>query len=308
VGYLKREKHPLHENSDQPYIQSDTTTLDELFANANDAILAKHGSSVSHCYVNRSACKLSGYNFGELMNMEFKDLVHPEELDKIEARLEIRKKGVDLPCRYETRIITKNGEVVPVEVTDTVSLKGHNGFFISVLKDIRKEKHLENEMNKNMQKLKDKLAKNRSEWESLNMELVETHHAMSILAKNIESQKVELENKVSSTINSKVMPVIKKLLSEERIKRFWPEISVMAEHLNSITTKSDLHRNIIGVLTNTEMKIAGMVKNGMASKEIASVMFISLETVKAHRRNIRKKLEIHNTKLKLSEYLADVMG
>jgi len=82
----------------------------------------------------------------------------------------------------------------------------------------------------------------------------------------------------------------------------------MAEHLNSITTKSELHREIINVLTETEIKVAAMIKNGMASKEIASVMFISLETVKAHRKNIRRKLKIHNTKQKLSEYLAMVMG
>jgi len=62
------------------------------------------------------------------------------------------------------------------------------------------------------------------------------------------------------------------------------------------------------VLTETEMKIAAMVKNKMTSKKIAKLMYISLETVKAHRKNIRRKLNIHNTKHKLSEYLATVMG
>jgi len=50
------------------------------------------------------------------------------------------------------------------------------------------------------------------------------------------------------------------------------------------------------------------VKNKMSSREISRAMAISLETVKAHRRNIRKKLKIQNSKLKLSEYLATVMG
>jgi len=104
------------------------------------------------------------------------------------------------------------------------------------------------------------------------------------------------------------MPIIKELLTEKRIKRFWPEISSMAEYLNSITTKSELHLKIISVLTETEMKIAAMVKNKMSTKEIASVMYISLETVKAHRKNIRRKLKIHNTTHKLSEYLATVLG
>lgn len=156
--------------------------------------------------------------------------------------------------------------------------------------------------------LKEELVKNRSEWESLNRELVQTHQAMSVLAKNIDSKKVELEKKVNTTITSKVMPIIKELLTEKRAQRFWPEISSMAEYLNGITTKSELHLKTIGVLTETEMKIAAMVKNKMTSKKIAKLMYISLETVKAHRKNIRRKLEIHNTKHKLSEYLATVMG
>ena len=308
MAFPKKKKNPSAENIDALYLEASHPAFKEIFDNANDAMLALHNDGVVHCYVNRSACEMTGYNFGELMNMGFKDLVHPEELGKIENRLENRQKGKELPCCYETRIVTKNGEVIPVEVTVSVSQRGKNGLSFAILRDIRKEKHLENEMNKSLHMLKEELDRNRYEWESLNRELVQTHQAMSVLAKNIDSKKVELEEKVNTTITSKVMPIIKELQTEERIKRFWPEINSMAEYLNSITTKSELHLKIISVLTETEMKIAAMVKNKMPSKDIASVMYISLETVKAHRKNIRRKLKIHNTKHKLSEYLATVMG
>ena len=258
--------------------------------------------------MNPSACEMTGYNFSELMNLGFKDLVHPEEITKIDERFEKQLKGVDLPECYETRIVSKNGEVIPVEVTLIVSQEKNIGLSFAILRDIRKEKHLENETNKNLNMLKEELDKNRSGWESLNRELIQTHQAMSVLARNIDIKKVELEEKVNATITSKIMPIVKELQADNRIKRFWPEINSMAEYLNSITTKSELHLKIISVLTETEMKIAAMVKNKMSSKEIAGVMFISLETVKAHRKNIRRKLKIHNTKHKLSEYLATVMG
>jgi len=158
-----------------------------------------------------------------------------------------------------------------------------------------------------MQSHQEELVKTKSELEIMNRELVQTHQAMSVLTKNIDRKKVDLEKKVNTTITSKVMPIIKELLTEKRAKRFWPEISSMAEYLNGITTKSELHLKSIRLLTETEMKIAAMVKNKMASKEIAKLMYISLETVKAHRKNIRRKLNIHNTKHKLSEYLATVM-
>ncbi len=308
MAYSKKRKNTSAENIDALYLEENHPAFKEIFDNANDAMLALHNDGVVHCYVNRSACEMTGYNFSELMGLGFKDLVHPEELVKIDDRFEKRRKGVDLPPSYETRIVTKNREVIPVEVTVTMCRKDKNGPSFAILRDIRKEKHLENEMSQSLNMLKEELVKNRSEWESLNRELVQTHQAMSVLAKNIDSKKVELEEKVNTTITSKVMPIIKELQNEKRIKRFWPEINSMAEYLNSITTKNELYLKIISVLTETEMKIAAMVKNKMSSKEIASVMYISLETVKAHRKNIRRKLKIHNTKHKLSEYLATVMG
>ena len=308
MAFLKKKNKPFTENIDTLYSDTSHPAFKDLFDNAKDAMLATYNDGADRCYVNRSACELTEYNFSELMNLEFKDLVHPEELCKIEDWFEKRQKKEDLPCCYETRIVTKNGDVVPVEVTVTENQKKDNGHSFAILRDLRHRKSLEHEMNENLNMLNKELVKNRSEWETLNRELMQTHQAMSVLARNIDSRKVQLEEKVNTTIKSKVMPIIKGLLTEERIKRFWPEISSLAEHLNSITTKNELHREIISVLTETEIKIAAMVKSGMGSKEIASLMFISLETVKAHRKNIRRKLNIHNTKHKLSEYLASVMG
>lgn len=155
---------------------------------------------------------------------------------------------------------------------------------------------------------KQKLVKTRSEVGRLNRELVQTNQAMSVLAKHIETQKDELEKKVNTTITTKIMPIIRELQTEPRIKKFWPEINSMAEHLNSITTQNKSYHKTISLLTETEMKIAAMIKNGMSSKEITSLMHITLETVKTHRKHIRRKLNIHNTKYKLSSYLLSVLG
>lgn len=308
MAYLKKIIPAPALEFDPFYLEADHLAFKDIFDHARDAMVVKRGTDFSHCYVNRNACEMTGYSFGELLNMGFKDLVHPEELGKMEDRLEKRRKALDLSSCYETRIVSKNGEIIPVEVTVTFRQKKRNGLSFAILRDIRKKKHLEPQMNKNMDMLNEELVKNRSDWESLNSELVQTHQAMSVLAKNIESKKVELEEKVNITITTKVMPIINDLLSEKKIERFWPEISSMAEHLNSITTKSDLHLKAVSMLTETELKIAAMVKNKMSSKEIAKLMYISLETVKSHRKNIRRKLKIHNTTHKLSEYLAMAMG
>jgi DNA-binding CsgD family transcriptional regulator len=154
---------------------------------------------------------------------------------------------------------------------------------------------------------KQELAKTKSELGSLNRELIQTNQAMSVLAKKIDAQKAELEERVNTTITTKIMPIIKDIQSEPKIKKFWPEINLMVEHLNSMVTENNLYYKTISLLTETEIKIAAMVKNGMSSKEITGLMKISLETVKTHRKHIRKKLNIHNTKYKLSSYLLSVL-
>jgi len=154
---------------------------------------------------------------------------------------------------------------------------------------------------------KQELAKTKSELGSLNRELIQTNQAMCVLAKKIDTQKAELEERVNTTITTKIMPIIKDIQTEPKIKKFWPEINLMAEHLNSMVTKNNLYYKTISLLTETEIKIAAMVKNGMSSKEIMDLMNISLETVKTHRKHIRRKLNIHNTKYKLSSYLLSVL-
>ena len=126
MAFLKKKNKPSAENIDALYLEANHPAFKEIFDTANDAMLALHNDGAVHCYVNQSACEMTGYNFSELMNLGFKDLVHPEDIAKIDDRLEKRRKGADLPGCYETRIVTKNGEVIPVEVTATVCPSSKN--------------------------------------------------------------------------------------------------------------------------------------------------------------------------------------
>jgi DNA-binding CsgD family transcriptional regulator len=50
------------------------------------------------------------------------------------------------------------------------------------------------------------------------------------------------------------------------------------------------HLEAAPALSAREMRIALMIKNGLTSEDIAAYLQLSPETVKTHRRNIRKKL------------------
>ncbi len=50
----------------------------------------------------------------------------------------------------------------------------------------------------------------------------------------------------------------------------------------------------IDLLTSREIEILKLIAQGMSNKEVSEILFISDKTVKAHRENIMKKLDIHN--------------
>ena len=56
-------------------------------------------------------------------------------------------------------------------------------------------------------------------------------------------------------------------------------------------------------LTPMEIRVADLVKQGMANKQIAEMLGVSIHTVLTHRDNLRNKLGLRNKKVNLKSYL-----
>jgi len=139
--------------------------------------------------------------------------------------------------------------------------------------------------------------------EKLNKELMETNQAVSVLARNIDRKKEELEKKIFRTCNGKLLPILKGLQKDVYCQKRQADLELIINYLNEITCDSSLHHDIDSHLSVQEMRVAMMIKNGLTSQQISDFLCISLHTVKTHRKNIRKKLKIDNKSVNLVTYL-----
>ena len=226
----------------------------------------------------------------------------------------------------EKEVIGKDGNRMVFWATSSIAGRYEDGrpkYVVEILRDItdrkiaeenlqKTHKALELEFEERSQTLSDTLKKmeqkekdliqHKSDMQKLNKEMIETNRALSVLARNIDKNKELFEKKIYETTTVKILPIIKDLKSNGRIKWFMADLDVLETHLNSLFTGSK-HLEIIHSLTDQEMRVAALIKLGLTNHKISDLLCISEHTVKTHRKNIRKKLKIKNSTINLSSYL-----
>jgi len=249
--------------------------------------------------------------------------------------------GSDRPCQeclalktfadeqvheQEKEIIGKDGNHMVFWCTSSVAGRYEDGrpkYVVEILRDITERKmseenlqkthkalelkfeersqQLSNTLKKMERKEKD-LIQHKSDLQQLNEEMIETNRALSVLARNIDKNKEIFEKKIYETITVKILPIIKDLKRNSRLKPFAADLDVLETNLNSLFTGSN-HLEIIHSLTDQEMRVAVLIKRGLTNHKISKQLYISEHTVKTHRKNIRKKLKIKNSSINLTSYL-----
>lgn len=128
---------------------------------------------------------------------------------------------------------------------------------------------------------------------------------LDALEQNDSAQLDEYKNYISNIIETRVYPYIKTLRSQKLCREQHEIIEIIEDNLYKIAhplhKNKDLLRNYS--FTPMEMKVADLVRFGKSSDEISSILCISPRTVRFHRTNIRKKLNLTGTKTSLQSFL-----
>jgi len=148
------------------------------------------------------------------------------------------------------------------------------------------------------------LKKREQELEHQTQSLEEANIALKVLLEQREADKLDLEKKLLTNIKQMVFPYLNKLKNSNLKPREKTFVEIIDAHLKDIISPF-LQRlaaaNIF--LTPQEMQIAALIRDGKISKEIADLLNVSDTTVHFHRKNLRIKFGLTNTRTNLRSYL-----
>ena len=266
----------------------------QLVENINEVIYSvdKTGTVI---YVSSAIQSLTGYSPSEIVGLHFSNFIHQDDFERIVMRYGEALSGQERPTEY--RILTKSGEARwvrtlsrPIREGDTsVGLQG-------VLSDVTAYKEVEAELQEREKELSIKTN-----------DLEEINTALRVLLKRREKDKNELEEKILLNVKELVNPYLEKLKKSIDDKKERVYLDILEANLRTLTSSfsRDLHFKYLN-LTPAELHIAGLVREGKTSKDIADLMNLSSRTIESHRKNIRRKMGLTAKKRNLRTRLLEV--
>lgn len=134
--------------------------------------------------------------------------------------------------------------------------------------------------------------------------LGEANTALKVLLKHREEDKAELQERVLSNVKSQVLPYVEALQRTGLSAKQMTYVKIIVSCLNDIISPfmQRLSSRYLG-LTPKEIQVAGLIKEGKTTKEIAELWNLSTRAVEFHRDSLRTKLGLKNKKANLRTYL-----
>lgn len=131
-----------------------------------------------------------------------------------------------------------------------------------------------------------------SELKERTLELEHKNLALKEVLAQIENEKNKLIKAVSANVNKLLIPSLQKL-SQKATGVEQKYLTLLEKNLKEIT--SELGPHLLETdfnLSTRELEVYNMVNGGLNTKEIATLLNVSVRTVETHRFNIRKKSRV----------------
>lgn len=267
-------------------------------------------------FFNSSVEKRLGYSTDELKGMNYRCLMSHETAKKVYERFNqvyTSSKSIE---GFDFEVIRKDGTTIHADTIISLirDADGQPMGFRCLSRDFTERKRAEAALKRSKDELEKRvtertldLAKINEELEVKSNKLEEVNTALRILLKKREDDKIELEKKMLFNVQELVLPYLEKLNTSGLKEWQKAYVDIIGSNLNDIVSPflHDLSTKFLK-LTHTEIHIANFIKHGKTTKEIAQLLNLSEKTVQTHRKNIRKKIGLKNTKANLRTHLLSI--
>jgi PAS domain S-box-containing protein len=278
---LKQAEKALSESQEQ---------YKSLFKNNHSVMLLIDPESANIVDANPAAIAFYGWSHEELTR---KKITNINALTEKQVFQEMKLAKTEQHRIFYFKHRLAHGKTRDVEVySGPIKVHGRELLY-SIVHDITKRKQAEFS-----------LIERGKELENKSHELEEVNAALKVLLKHREEDKKELEKKVVVNVKNLVFPFLEKLHNSQLNDRQMVYLNIIKSNLEDIVAPFLRQLSLsFSDLTPSEIQVAGLVKDGKTTKEIADLLNSSTGAVNFHRNNIRKKLGLRNTKINLRSFL-----
>ncbi len=246
--------------------------------------------------VNREFAVQTGYDVNEIEGKKsWTEFILKEDLERVMGYHRLRRLNPEAaPRNYEFRYMDRKGRIRDVYAT-VAMMPGTNKTVLSLL-DITGRKRDEETLRTMAEELKSKT-----------LALEEMNAALRVLLKQREDDKVDLEKRIVASVKELVIPQLGELKKCLSGQKELTHVHILESNLLGIVSPfaQKLSLQFLN-LTQKEIQIANLIKEGKTTKEIARFMDLSKFAIDTHRAHIRSKLGLTNKKANLRTYLSSI--
>ena len=263
----------------------------DLVENISDVIYSIDTDGVV-TYISPAIESTLDYSPSEIIGKPVIEFVHKDDLTRMRKRFKEILSGHIKPSEY--RVLSKSGEIHWILASSKpVLINNHVIGVQGVLTDSTERKRAEIALQEKEQKL---------ERQSQHLEEVNT--ALKVLLEHREEEKKKSEENILSNVQKLIFPYIEKLENSHLDNKNKTYVDIIRSNLKELISPfGNTLSSKYTILTPTEIQVADLIKHGRTSKEIASLLNVSVKAISFHRGNIRKKLGLVNKKINLRSQL-----
>ena len=251
-------------------------------------------------YINPKFVEIFGYDLEDIpTGREWFRKAYPNEeyrREAIETWLSDSKKAKRGEVRPRTYTVTCKDGSEKVIYFRPVTMASEDQFVI--YEDVTEQRRAEEALRKSEADL---LEKSRY--------LEEVNAALKVLLKRRESDKAELEENLLANVKELVLPYLEKLKRSQLDPHQTTLVRILESHLRDVVSPftNKLSSRFLN-LTPTEIQVASLIRDGKTNKEIADLLYLSVNTIRSHRFRIRSKLDLKNKKINLRTFLRSLQN